>query len=363
MNFTANVLLSALRLDRLSPEFEKQCIFTSLAAGRRLAHFPLCCIMRRCLCVLSLLLCTTFTTYAQFEWNKASDIKLVRELPLIVVLQEEEPSVTTRSTKKDSSNPDTSRNAQTNNNLLRAQIARYWKFSSEVQFKTKAEMDALRDHANQVYSVMSVFTYWHSDSRVSSTSTRANLEKRQAIHLQLLGKGRSKDRNVYLQQLTKGSVPKSEITFALQVMQQYLEYQLQGQKASDLLKAVKTNESKLKDKILLLDEETLETALTKAEITAAYPFPFQIVDRAFIEKAVDEEAAQYACVWTAPINEDDHPYAQLVMSTDKAEIIGYSKPSYNLLVFRHSYTLDRGRRLINVYDLKDFAAYAAGNPQ
>ena len=332
----------------------------------------------------TLLLSTTFLLLgslgarAQFGMGKPEDVKLVRSLPLIVVMQVEDPKMVRTLTKKPDALAEYRAALASKNEILKSQVLKYWKFSPDIQIKRSTELDSLLKKPTQVYSTVRIADYvvsrHHQGQAVSRPSGGSNpvsgqnmttsypnsyttTSSRCGVRLQLLGKGRSTNGSVCLQQIEKGRVYDSDISFSVRGMQKYLENRAKGKEAMNLKDEVKANGPKLKTKTLLLDEEDVRESLTTADIKASYPYPIKLVERAVIEEAVLSEDPKYACVRLMPMGEKFS--AQMVMSTDTGDVLAYSIPGYGTMMAASSVGASAGV-IVKKSNLKDFAEFASG---
>ncbi len=340
--------------------------------------YPFLFVFRKILLATALLL-PALGLRAQFGMGKPEDVKLVRKLPLIVVMQVEDPAIVRKLTKKPDELAGYRAALASKNEILKSQFQKYWKFSPEIQFRRSSEMDSLLKKPTQVYSTVRIADYvvshHHQGSAVSRPSGGMNpvtgsqntttsypnayteTSARCGVRLQLLGKGRSNNGSVCLQQIEKGRVYDSDISFSVRGMQKYLENRAKGKEAMNLKDEVKANGPKLKTKTLLLDEEDVRESLTTADIKASYPYPIKLVERAVIEEAVLSEDPKYACVRLMPMG--DKFSAQMVMSTDTGDVLAYSIPGYGTMMVANSVGASAGV-VVKKSNLKDFAEFASG---
>jgi hypothetical protein len=312
--------------------------------------------MNRYALVFFLLLISTFSSNAQLRAGSPDDIKIVRKLPLIVVLQDEDPAVIKRLTKKNPEKLDNYRATLASNNaILQKYISRYWKFSPEVQFKFASEINPLLENPTQIYSTLRISAFIVTQFQYGSKSgPTQNLNQYAGLFLHLAGKGQSPSRNVCIEQLNGDSVSSSDIIFAIRRIQQTIEKPAEERKSHSMSKEAEVNGPKLKEKTLLINEKYLPDNMSIDDLQKIYPFPLQIADREIIDKAIDEEDPRYACVWPMPISEKKP--GLIVISTDKIEVLAYSRANFLTTAVDHNSGDNKPR--IHKSTLKDFIEHA-----
>lgn len=309
--------------------------------------------------------------HAQKGIGKPEDIKLVRSLPLVVVMEKENPRKVKKLTKRSPEELASYRKAvATRNESLKTQVQKYWKLSPDLQFKTSGEIDSLVKNTPQIYSTLRLFDYLDvkqhrgigADGLVSNESQDITMSAntRCTLRLQLRGKGRSENQSVGWANIDHTRIHESDISFSVREIQDYLDNCSKGQKTPDMTAESKANASRLKEKTLLLDEEDARENLSLADISACYPYPVKLVERSVIEEAVQSADARYACVRLVPTSSSGAVYmvAHLVMSTDTGDILAYSTPFLKpiLLIGKNANSgFEVGKAT-----LSDFARCAAG---
>lgn len=251
-----------------------------------------------------LLLFVPLKPFAQFGQGKVEDIQDIKKRTLILLLEEEDEKILKKLAKK----PDELKFYKDEIVRLNADLteitAKFWTFTSAPVTKTRTEVEALKASKDNKYAVLAFDRYKATDWARDFYGVN-----RYAINSKLIGalfidliEEFEERKSVSIQNLPNLVPTKGDLAAGLEMMQNYLNARLAGKKRKDTMDEVKENGTQLKSKTLLLDKEDLKGKLKPADIKAAYPFNYKIVDYAEIEKAILEKDSQYAFVQIVPLS-------------------------------------------------------------
>ncbi len=278
---------------------------------------------------------------AQSTFGKPEDIKVVNSTPLIVGLQEPDPSVEKRLSKKPADLKSYHDFLDANNATVRQYVDQYWKASPSVEYKPESEITALTKDKTAKHAVLH-FTDLKFQSHTLSGPTRIyTSETVPSLVLEVVGKG--KKSTVTAMSMAAKTVYESDMIIAVRQAQQYMEKRAGGASDNDLLAQIRINGPRLKEKTLLLEKGVADEDLTPAEIKKAYPYPCEIVPRTVIEDAFRTADARYAFVKLAP--GQFSMVGKMIIDTQTTDLMGYSIA---------------GGLNIKKANLKDFAKFATG---
>lgn len=291
-----------------------------------------------------LLILFPLTGISQMFYPKQKEASAIKRLPLYVVLEEENPQIVKKLSKK---NPEMLKRYKAdvegyNQNIL-AVVNENWTFSQKVEFKKWSEIEskvkkakkgsfAFLRYSKYDYSMKWSmfedgwkFDYQRIDRYTESSMTTSRLE------IWLAG-----DRMPVHQTILPNIFPRpGELTFGVLEMQNTLEAALKGKDRKAAMNTLKAQNAKLKDKVLLLDETQLEEGMTEAEIRKYYPYEFKVVSYEEIEAAILSKDDQYAYVLLLPIMSQGggmgisfaaKNFIHLVVDPKDGQYLGYAAP-------------------------------------
>lgn len=284
------------------------------------------------LSITTAILLQAATAQAQFGLGKPKEIAVVKSQPLIVILKEEDPKQLKKLANKPEELADYKTGVADYNAQMRELAPKLWKLSSGVEFKSESELETLRKAKKTQRAVLRhlsfVLGHRHRMGGTPLNSTSMGnfyytSEQVSALVIDLFGDG---DENAVGRiQIAAGPVYPSDIIFSIKYLQTYLQARANGRSGSDMREEIAQNGKRIPTKTLLIDESDVKNKLTAADIKQVYPYPYQIVPRATIEKAVAEADGHYAYIRLLPATET--VTVQVVVDADNADLLGMSLPS------------------------------------
>jgi hypothetical protein len=269
---------------------------------------------------------------AQFGLGKPKEIALVKNQPLIVMLKEEDLKQLKKLASKPEDLADYKASIADYNSQMRELAPKLWKLSSAVEFKPESELENLRKAKKTQRAVLRhlTFSLGHRHRMLGAPMNSFNVadfyyttEQVSALVIDLLGDG--DENHVGRIQIAAGPVYPSDMIFSLKHLQTYLQGRADGRSNGDMREEIARNGKKLPTKTLLIDETDVKNKLTAADIKQVYPFPYQVVPRTTIEKAVADGDAHYAYIRLLPATET--VTVQVVVDAASADLMGMSLPS------------------------------------
>ena len=245
------------------------------------------------------------------------DAEKVKNNPLIVVLMGEDEKVVSKLTK----NPENLKNYREGiekyNAYLKDAVEREWKFSQEVVFILPGELEKVKAERNDRFCQLEsaeVRNYKMGDFYSSSSNSGFNSSSDLAYHLSttantngLAIKWAGSPKNDIVQTYFPAmGLSKGSMTLMIQNLQNQLEDALINDitKISDWKKDAEKRTPELKDKTLLILEETMSNGLTKAiekgDLGKYYGPKYEVVNFDQLEKYIIEKDDRYAYTWIIP---------------------------------------------------------------
>ncbi|MBC7446690.1 MAG: hypothetical protein H7330_01370 [Hymenobacteraceae bacterium] len=170
---------------------------------------------------------------AQLALAKQEDVKLARSLPLIVLLEEDDPDKLKKLAKKPGALEEYRQNIANNNARLQRLVPKYWKFSSEISFQSQADQEKLLQDRSGKCCILSCKSLKGQHKQRAETREKnlpgnsANgiryeyytVEDERLILLELIANGHS--RRLVAKQLPVGTTD-GDVILMLKTIQQYL---------------------------------------------------------------------------------------------------------------------------------------------
>jgi len=299
-----------------------------------------------------LLLLVSLKPFAQFGQGKVEDIQDIKKRTLILLLEEEDEKILKKLAKK----PDELKFYKDEIVRLNADLteiaAKFWTFTSGPVTKTRTEVEALKASKDKKYTVLAFDRYKATDWARDFYGVN-----RYAINSKLIGalfidliEEFEEHKSVSIQNLPNLVPTKGDLAAGLEMMQNYLNARLAGKKRKDTMDEVKENGAQLKSKTLLLDKEDLKGKLKPADIKAAYPFNYKIVDYGEIEKAILEKDSQYAFVQIVPLSLGTLSFEHIILDAGTGKALSQYLPIQVTTIGNSSNTNERiGEKALKAY--------------
>ena len=292
--------------------------------------------MKKIIIALSILL-PSIHSFSQTKDAKSA-INLKKQV-LLVALEEENPKIVKKLSKKKEELEFYKNQIEGNNTALKNAVENYWKYSSSVEFKPYSEALKMRDENKEKYALMSYFKYVEYDQY---NSTGAGWNRNGGGFSYNPGTHYSEAVNTITQiTLTLSDtkltaclptlyVSKADAVYGVQQLQ-YVVSTLQKDENATLKtvysKDIPKNGFELKNKTLLFDKEDLDKGLTESTIKKIYPYPFKIVSMQEIEKAIlnKEPGIAYVMITASP-GAKGNIFIHYITDAEGGKILGMEYP-------------------------------------
>lgn len=313
---------------------------------------------KRLLLLALLLVLRNMVASAQygFGFYKYMNVELISKQPLLVLLTEEDP----KELAKLASKPEELAQYKAYVAYLNAQLQQLapqlWKFSPSVEFRPKSALPALEAAGQRTV----VLYYVKRKVGVSNPQAFGPIGGVWSAYLQLSSPGEGKENQESSAALPLDAIYPSDIIIAFKQMQRALQKDVKlkaemdrprGEQLKEARAALRAegdaNAEAIRTKPLLVAQDDVDKQLTEDAIKQLYPFPFQLVPRAFIEEAVRTADARYNYVrWRAA---DEASVGPRIVDAANGRILGSSADGGKG---------NGGQPIIGKREFKDFARYA-----
>jgi hypothetical protein len=284
---------------------------------------PINYMKRYILFVLTLLASSTFAQY--FGMGKVDEVKEIQSRPLILMLEEVDPKVAEKYSKKPAELSAYQEEIERTNQAMIEAVTNFWTFTKAPAVKKKSEVDALIKAKNKQYAILALdrikitsyvkdgmFRY-NYDSKVVATTYIDLIEN--------LYRGNP----VYFQNLPNEFPSRGDITIGIEMMQNFLTARLEGKKRNDISDEADEATGALTTKTLYLDKADLKNGLTEAQIKETYPYPFKIVTYDEIEKLILSRDKNGAVVQIIPLSVGVPAFIHFVAATENGKTLAFYK--------------------------------------
>lgn len=314
--------------------------------------------MKRLLLIALLLVLRNMAASAQygFGFYRYMNVELISKQPLLVLLTEEDP----KELAKLASKPEELAQYKAYVAYLNAQLQQLapqlWQFSPSVEFRPKSALPALEAAADQRAVVL---YYVKRKVGVRNPQAFGPIGGVWSASLQLSTLADGKENKEYSAPLPLNAIYPSDIIIAFKQMQRELQKDVKlkadsrprGEQLKEARATLRAqgdaNAEAIRTKPLLVAQDDVDKQLTEDAIKQFYPFPFQLVPRAFIEEAVRTGDARYHYVrWRAADEASEGP--RIIDAAD-GRVLGSSADGGKG---------NGGQPIIGKREFKDFARYA-----
>ncbi len=253
---------------------------------------------------------------AQLGYGKLEDIQKLKEVTLLVVLEDENDS-------------------EEYNEALKLSFEKNWSFSDKIKIITKKEFGELNSKTNK-----GKYAYFkkviHKGDNGFSLIKSKGLITTHDFTLDIIGNKKHIHSMMY-----PTSIPnEADFKFIIQQIQFYLKSRLDlktgKQSKKDILNDMAVNTKNVKSKTLLLDREDLAPKLIES-INKIYPYTYEISSKEAIDKAILNNSANTVYIKVVPIGQltgSSGPiktskllYVQYVVSAEDGKVLTYVRPS------------------------------------
>ena len=287
--------------------------------------------------LISIVLLITFNVVkAQFGYGKIEDVKNIKEVPLLVLMESKNKKTVKRLSKKDNGALE-QYYAQINqyNEALKKVFELNWEFSTEIKFieEDSLEVYNTKENKDRFAYFTKVVQKGDTDSsllRVNGTITTHSY----AIFIT------GSNKPVYTTMYTSHTLNEADVKFISQQLQNYLKKRLlvteDKKTRTKLMKEMNNNAHKVKEKIVLFDKDNLAPDLIYTTNTF-YPFEHKVTSKEEIDTAILNNDPDKAYLKILPIGQltgVSRPvktaklmHVQYLIDAVNGEIIAFVSPS------------------------------------
>ena len=291
------------------------------------------------ICAISaiLLLAISVPSFSQyFRLGKVSEVTEVKKRPVVIMLEEEDPKVASKLSKKPAELNAYREEIKRVNADFPAIVNKLWIFNAQPAIKTRSEVEKLKDEKNKEFAVIAL------DRRKVTTYLKNGMSRYEydskviaIVSIDLI-ENLEEGSPVYSINLPNVFPTQGDMALGIQMMQNFLQARLDGKKRGEISDEAKENKTLLSSKTLLIDKADLKGGLSQAQIKGAYPYPFKLVDYATIEKAILDRDKSYAVVQIIPMSVGVPANAHIVMSTEDGKSLAYYEPIQTTVMGKNS---------------------------
>lgn len=275
---------------------------------------------------------------AQTGASKQKDVLEVQKRTLIVVLEEVNTKLNEK--LKPEEQEMYRKDIEDYNTAIKEVIPAFWKFSTRVEYKTRAETDAIVKAKSKDYAYLEYNKYtvnFFTPAAFRATMANKNSENKLSGRSMVGGDYKTSDLNIRLTDQNPLGLPvygvhmtdpfpnTADLAYGLKQMQLQFDYKMKGMDDLDINKLYKTNGKKLATITLLVDQ--LDTDMKIEDIKKAYPYPVEVVSKDKIDEAQLKSDAKYAIAVVIPYA--GAKYGFMVVDAVTGEELGRSSPEWN----------------------------------
>jgi len=295
---------------------------------------------------LALSIALAGTAKAQFDFVKPDDVDLFHGRTLVVIVEKPSDMVNEKLNKKhktDAVSGYATAIDKFNKNFADA-VTQYWKVSGgEVEYKTLDEVNDISDKKNYAvlfcrsvsqadlaapYIGKNGIMWWPDFKEV--THDKDFSDKMTVMGMALLD--RFNKTPMYQFALPDVYPTKEDLLYAVNAANSYMNYRINNRKASPQKldeQMLQEYQPTLRDKTLLLRRDLVDNKLNKALIDKCYPFPYMIVGKDTIDRAIDSADTRYCVAVVTPNDLEAAPngaleYVQYVYNIEDGNIVASS---------------------------------------
>jgi hypothetical protein len=261
-----------------------------------------------------------------FMLGKADEVKEVQKRPVVIMLEEEEPKLLNKLTKKPDQLKFYKSEIKRANEAMIELAGQLWTFNAAPTVKTRSEVYKLKDGKNKEFAVIAfnrIEVYlWEKSGSFRYLASSKVIATLSVDLIENLDRGHP----VFYQNLPNIYPTKGDLALGFQLMQNFLKARLEGKRRNEISDEAAENKSLLSSKTLLLDKEDIKKGLTAAQIKEVYPYPVKVVDYGEIETAILERNKDIAVVQIIPLTVGLPANAHIVMSTADGKSLAYYAP-------------------------------------
>ncbi len=273
---------------------------------------------------------------AQFGFGKIEDVKRIKEVPLLAILQTKSEKVIKKISKSKNGDLEKYYSDIENYNIsLKKGFENSWNFSNEVKFITSEELETYNSESNTGKYAYFKIQIEKGDNGFSLIKSKGLITTyNYAIYLT------GEKKPVYSFMYSSSLPNAADFKFISQQIQNYLtvrELLKSGEKSKNELKSeFYENAHKIKDKTLLINKEDISDNLIE-EIKNIYKYQYKLTSKEEIDEAIlnnDKSKAYLKIVPQGQITGSSGPlkvsklmFVQFIMNAEDGKVLAFVKPS------------------------------------
>lgn len=295
-----------------------------------------------------LCICITISnkTFSQWGMGKPEEIEDASGRKLMVIIQNENQKVIDKLNKKKLADmiPAYKQAVSDYNDQLKAAVENYFPDKSgDITYKTYDEARELDKAKNKSYAVLWVlnaellnsgsidvdpnldWSYRDAKKGELDQDEKASLNKSTFLRLSLI------------EELTKIPIAqigmpnlfpnKSDLTFAMEYMDWYMDNRAAGGKTGDIREMIKTNASQIPNLTLAIREVDFSEKFDTKKIKQYYKYPYQIYSSDDFDNVIMQKSDGYAYIIVVPtMTSSTIYYTPIVMNAKTGEVLSVIEP-------------------------------------
>jgi hypothetical protein len=251
---------------------------------------------------------------AQYFNTKSDDLNIIKNAVILVAFEEIDPKKIEKNKDDTLWIADYQNKMVQRNEILQNVIQKYWTYNNIIEYKSMSAADSMMEIEKEKYVKICFGNYKDIDDNDYNDKKNdvANDDLNNSNVAYSLPKSEVNIRTIeiitrksYIQKylLARAYLPEVNPTYAdavygIQLMQYYFKY-LESNEKNNIYKFYKDIANrccKLKNKILLFNQELIDAGITEDSIESVYPYKFKIADLNEIDSAIINRDTNYAYI-------------------------------------------------------------------
>ncbi|WP_203292477.1 hypothetical protein [Luteirhabdus pelagi] len=297
--------------------------------------------MKRNILLLFILVLTFKSGIAQFGMLESADIKKIKEIPLVVVLETPDDKLIKKLEKKGNKSEvaEYKKAIEDYNRSIKSAFENNWTFSKELIFVSDEEIDSYSSKKNE-------YAFFQRTTQKGVKNSSAYLLGSLTCHYYTLNLAGKKKPVFFI--MDREFPSEADFKFLIQVTEMTLEGRENSSKdaraSQAMISKYKDNARQLLEKKILLVDKNDVSDKTLKNMDKIYPFEYRITDKVEIDKAIIEEDQQFAYYRIQPVGQvtsnsgsfSAMPYksskiyrTQYIIDAENGDILGFIMPNTN----------------------------------
>lgn len=285
--------------------------------------------------VIIMLLATFLVAKAQFGYGKFEDVKKIKEVPLLVLLESKNKKTVKKLSKKNNGMLE-QYYSQINqyNEALKTSFVNSWDFSEEIKFIEEDSLEVYNTKENA--GKFAIFTKDVQKEDTDSSLLRTNgIITTNSYAIFLIGSNKPVHSVLY----TSHTLNEADSKFISQQIQNYLNRRLiptEKKSRTKLMLEMNDNAHLVKDKLVLFDKDNLAPDIIYST-SATYPFKHKVTSKDEIDQAILNNDPKIVYLKILPIGQitgvcrpvktAQLMHVQYFINAEDGEIMSYVSPS------------------------------------